>query len=286
MWHSSVLLLVGFIALLLILEKYRPLRRTRHVLSSRWVTNIAFGVLVVATSWITVNPAINYAFTFPAWGLLINSSLPITMQIIIGFLALDLTFYYWHRLNHEWGLLWRFHQVHHIDPDMDVTTAWRFHWMEIAYSSLFRFLQIALLGVLPQTLIVYELVFQLNTLAHHSNIKLPLKLEKFLALFFVTPRMHGVHHSVYFNESRSNYSSIFNIWDRIHRTLCLYIPQQALTIGLPQFQKLDANRIGFLMQLPFKHQSDSGDTAINLADYLQRRNCEQLNSAKKSELAD
>jgi sterol desaturase/sphingolipid hydroxylase (fatty acid hydroxylase superfamily) len=64
-------------------------------------------------------------------------------QWIVAFLLLDLTFYYWHRANHVWPWLWRFHNVHHVDPDLDASTSFRFHFFEIGFSAAFRAAQIA-----------------------------------------------------------------------------------------------------------------------------------------------
>ena len=123
---------------------------------------------------------------------------------------MDLTFYYWHRLNHLRPLLWRFHNVHHVDPDMDVTTSFRFHLGEVLYSTLFRLLQVGLMGVSPLTYLLYEFIFNCATMFHHSNVRLPLAWERLLNRVFVTPRMHGVHHSALGPETNSNYSVIFS----------------------------------------------------------------------------
>ena len=128
------------------------------------------------------------------WGLAPIMSTNLVMQGIVAFLLMDLSFYYWHRANHAWPLLWRFHNAHHIDPDLDVTTAVRFHFVEIGYSSAFRALQVALIGGPPLTFIAYELIFQLNTLFQHSNVSLPIALERGMNFVLVTPRMHGIHH--------------------------------------------------------------------------------------------
>ena len=136
---------------------------------------------------------------------------------------MDLTFYYWHRLNHTRPLLWRFHNVHHADPDMDVTTSFRFHWGEVLYSTVFRLLQVGLIGVSPLTYLVYEVVFNGATMFHHSNLRLPVAWERRLNRVFVTPRMHGVHHSAVGPETNSNYSVIFSWWDRLNRSLRLNV---------------------------------------------------------------
>src|SRR6185503_6617510 len=105
-----------------------------------------------------------------------------------------LSFYYWHRLNHRLPLLWRFHSVHHMDPDLDVTTAVRFHFGEILLSTVFRSLQVVALGVGLTGYLLYEPRLQCANLFHHSNLRLPIRLERALNWVLVTPRMHGIHH--------------------------------------------------------------------------------------------
>ena len=171
-----------------------------------------------------------------------------------GVLLMDLTFYYWHRLNHTRPLLWRFHNVHHADPDMDVTTSFRFHWGEVLYSTVFRLLQVALIGVAPLTYLVYEVVFNGATMFHHSNLRLPVAWERRLNRVFVTPRMHGVHHSAVGPETNSNYSVIFSWWDRLNRSLTLNVGQRDIVIGVPGYLRPGDNRILPMLALPFVRQ--------------------------------
>ena len=126
-------------------------------------------------------------------------------QFIVGFLLLDLSFYYWHVANHKVSLLWRFHNVHHLDPDLDVSTGFRFHFGEVLLSTMFRIVQVSATGISLTTFAAYEVVFQANTLFHHSNVRLPIRLERMLVRCFVTPRMHGIHHSQVRRETNSNY---------------------------------------------------------------------------------
>jgi len=172
----------------------------------------------------------------------------------IGFVLMDLAFYWWHRANHRIRLLWRFHNVHHIDLDLDVSTSFRFHFGEIAYSSVFRVTQVLLIGADPLTYAVYETVFSAETMFHHSNIRLPLKLERLVNKLIVTPRMHGIHHSAVAGETNSNYSVIFPWWDRLSRTLTLNVPQASIRIGVPGYQAPEDNRLWNLVAMPFIRQ--------------------------------
>ena len=242
---------------LFLIERFRPLRTPVRSLLSRIVVNISITVLVFISASIFISPlakSIIHPTSIHGFGLLSLLPLNSILLFVIGFLLMDLTFYYWHRLNHELPLLWRFHNVHHIDPDLDVTTSMRFHVVEIAYSSLFRLVQLSLIGIEPLTFVCYEFVFQASTFFQHSNIKLPIRFERLINKIIVTPRMHGIHHSNYRNETNSNYSVIFSFWDRLHRTIQLNVPQQSVTVGVPGFKHLQDNTFKNLMLMPFKAQ--------------------------------
>jgi sterol desaturase/sphingolipid hydroxylase (fatty acid hydroxylase superfamily) len=176
------------------------------------------------------------------------------VRVALGFLLMDLTFYYWHRANHQVPFLWRFHNVHHMDPDLDVSTAFRFHVGEIVFSAGFRIVQIGLIGPSAFTYLVYEGVFQGNTLLHHTNVRLPLRAERLLNALLVTPRMHGIHHSVVEEESTSNYGVVLRWWDALHGTLRLNIPQAAIMIGVPAYLEPADHTLSHALALPFRKQ--------------------------------
>jgi len=250
-------LVPGVFLLLLVLESLRPLRRLKRRRIKRYGVNGALIGLSFLTGVLTTRPV---ALGVAVWaedhsfGLLHLVGLPLWLKVAAGVLLMDLTFYYWHRLNHTRPLLWRFHNVHHADPDMDVTTSFRFHCGEVLYSTAFRLLQVGLIGVLPLTYVVYELVFNCATMFHHSNLRLPVALERLINKIFVTPRMHGVHHSVVGRETNSNYSVIFSGWDRLNRSLRLNVGQAEIIIGVPGYLLPKDNRILPMLAQPFRRQ--------------------------------
>ena len=249
---------VGVIYLtMFVLERRFPLRKAHRSLWPRVLVNVAITGLAVATAAITVRPAVEHLLALSPeqnFGALASVSLPVAAEFAIAFVLFDWSFYWWHRLNHRVPLLWRFHNVHHVDPDLDVTTAFRFHAVEIGYSSAFRATQVLLIGPAAWMYFMYELVFQVATLFHHSNVKLPVQIERAVNRVFVTPRMHGVHHSRFHHETDSNYSTVFSWWDRLHRSLRLNVPQQAIRIGVPAYSQADDNRPGNLLAMPFGQQ--------------------------------
>jgi sterol desaturase/sphingolipid hydroxylase (fatty acid hydroxylase superfamily) len=247
----------GFYLALFGLEWLAPLRDRARSLANRLLQNIVLTALALFAGGTCVRPV---AVAVMGWseghryGLLQWFTLPMWGRMILGFLLMDMAFYYWHRINHCWPILWRFHNVHHCDPDLDTTTAFRFHFAEVAYSSAFRMVQVGALGIDLPTYAIYELVFTCATIFHHSNLRLPFVLEKPLAWFVVSPRMHGIHHSYVHTETDSNYSVVFNIWDRINGTLRLNVPQGAIRIGVPGYGAKNDNRIITLLLAPFHTQ--------------------------------
>ncbi len=186
---------------------------------------------------------------------------------------MDLAFYYWHRANHKVPVLWRFHNVHHIDPDLDVSTSFRFHFGEIALSAIFRIIQILIIGITPAVYFIYEICFTANTIFQHSNIKLPISFERILNKIIVTPRMHAIHHSQFRTETDSNYSTVFSWWDRLHKSIRLNIPHKDIVIGVPGYYKPGDSNFGNLLLLPFKKQRDywkkpDGSVLISREKYI------------------
>jgi sterol desaturase/sphingolipid hydroxylase (fatty acid hydroxylase superfamily) len=254
---ETVIVIAVFLALFL-LETISPLRRLKRAKGARFLVNIIITALSFGVGMAVVRPVA--LFGVSVWteahnfGFLPRSGLPFWGQAALGFLWMDLTFYWWHRLNHVYPLLWRFHNVHHIDPDMDISTGFRFHFIEVLYSTVFRILQVGVAGVVPFTYLLYEFIFSLCTMFHHSNVRLPLAMERGLNKIIVTPRMHGVHHSAVGTETNSNYSVVFRWWDLLHRTLRLNVPQQEVVIGVPGYLLPRDNTIPHLLVMPFVRQ--------------------------------
>lgn len=250
---------VVLLVLLFVLERHMALRRRRRPLLGRLLVNAVISLLAFAVAMLLVRPValavLQWASERP-FGAVHLIPMPGAARFALSFLLMDLTFYWWHVANHRIPFLWRFHNVHHIDPDLDVSTAFRFHFGEVALSAGFRVVQVSAIGPSAWMFAVYELVFQANTLFHHSNVRLPIRMERLLNLVLVTPRMHGIHHSQVRDETNSNYSVVFSWWDRLHRTLGLNIPQSDIVIGVPAYSDPADNRLWNGLLLPFRHQRD------------------------------
>ncbi|MFZ5448274.1 MAG: sterol desaturase family protein [Thermodesulfobacteriota bacterium] len=254
LFFASLILIAVFLVLLA-LEAAFPLRQRTRPRSQRLPVNFALTAGVMVMGLLVVRPA---ALAVIFWtgnqniGLLRLVGLPGPVEILLGIILVDLTFYWWHRANHRFFPLWRFHGVHHLDPDLDVTTAARFHFGEVLYSTVFRVLQVGLLGIDVFTFLLYEVAYQGSNMFQHANLRLPLLLERALNKILVTPRMHGIHHSVASEEVGSNFSVVFRWWDALHRTLRLNVPQQDIVIGVAGYLAPKHNRLWPLVVLPLR----------------------------------
>lgn len=173
---------------------------------------------------------------------------------VLGLLAFDYAYYGWHYATHKIPFLFRFHNVHHTDLDMDVSTAIRFHFVELLLSVAFRVSVVLLVGIGFWTVLVFEIIFETASQFHHSNTRIPKSVEQFLNVLIVTPRMHGIHHSIVLDEFNSNWGTIFSLWNRMHRTHRMDIAQDELTIGVPAYRQEHELTIGQLFVLPFGKQ--------------------------------
>lgn len=153
------------------------------------------------------------------WGLARAIGLQGAAEIAATFIVFDALDYWWHRFNHRWPFLWRFHRAHHIDTHVDVTTALRFHTGELILSGLAKLVWILLWGPTLLGFIIFEAGITAFSQFHHSNIDFPQAFQKVLRKLIMTPRVHASHHTVTIRTRDANYATIFSIWDRIFGSL-------------------------------------------------------------------
>jgi len=186
------------------------------------------------------------------FGLLRMLDLPPWLIFGLAVLIFDVWIYSWHIINHRIPLLWRFHRVHHSDPSLDVTTALRFHPGEIMLSSMLNVVMITLLGMQLEHLILYKGIFHANVVFHHSNIRLPERIDRLYRTVLVSPNMHRIHHSEIKVETDSNFSSVFTFWDRMFGTYRVREDMNSLSFGLDKWMEEKWQSAKGLLFLPFQ----------------------------------
>lgn len=251
----------GVFVIMALIELGWPKRTLVTAKGRRWLTNLSISVtasLVLRLMAALAVPVAAIAAAFYAQqngiGLLNNVAWPAWLKIVIALVVLDLAIWAQHLASHKIPILWRLHKVHHTDRDIDVTTAVRFHPIEIALSMLWKIVVVVPLGASPLAVFLFEVILNACAMFNHANVALPGWLDGILRLFVVTPDMHRVHHSVQRREHDSNYGFNLSLWDRLFRT---YTAQpegghQGMTIGLDPYQSEDPSHFGWSLWLPFR----------------------------------
>lgn len=246
----------GLFATFALVEFLFPKRPLTEKKLYRWANNI--GLIVLDNLFVKFAIPLVPAFfadqaALEGIGLFNSISLPLWSTIFLTVIVMDLIIYFQHLLFHKVPFLWALHKVHHIDSDIDVTTALRFHPIEIALSLGIKIGCVYLFGFSALGIMIFEIILNGAAMFNHANIGLPKKLDAFIRLFIVTPDMHRVHHSVIFEETNSNYGFNLSIWDRIFGT---YIeePQKghdAMDIGLEEFSDRKYQLLHWMLIEPF-----------------------------------
>ncbi len=264
MVHETLIRLsafAGLFVLFAVIEGLIPRRARRQSRRRRWITNWAISILDFATLYLLalLIPALAVGAAMDAWahgwGLMNKVELPYGIAILITILVFDFAIWAQHLITHKIPILWRFHRVHHSDRDIDVTTAIRFHPVEIAFSMLLKIGLVYLIGPPAVGIILFEIILNGTAMFNHANMKLPLGLDRLVRMVLVTPDMHRVHHSDIRAEHDSNYGFALSIWDRMFRT---YVAQPGkghdeMTIGL-EWQDDKPAKLGWALGLPFFRQ--------------------------------
>ena len=231
---------------------FLPDRRQRIKHSAR---NIAIGLFNSVILAVLFAPVLFLLTNWTAnnnFGLLNLLEPPVWASAVLAILFQDVWMYAWHRANHRFPFLWRFHKVHHSDPNMDASTAVRFHTGEILISAVLRLGVIAVLGLSLWHVLLYDLLIIPFILFHHSNVQFPEKFDKPFRALFASPAMHRIHHSPVRRETDSNYSTIFSFWDRLARSFRLRESSVEVKYGLSEFTGTETEKISVLAMMPLQ----------------------------------
>ena len=259
MEESQIRLIVfaGLFAGLALFEYLAPRRKLKPVKARRWVTNWVIVIIdSVLVRLLFKTAAVGGALwaTEEGFGLFNIINAPWWLAFAVSFLVLDFAVWLSHIASHKIPLFWRIHRMHHADVDIDVTTAIRFHPIEIVLSMLWKYAVVLALGAPAAAVLVFEIVLNGCAMFNHSNWRLPLWLDRWLRLVLVTPDMHRVHHSVEQREHDTNYGFNFPFWDRMFGT---YTDQPELghdgmAIGLKPWQDERPTGLGWSLLVPLK----------------------------------
>jgi sterol desaturase/sphingolipid hydroxylase (fatty acid hydroxylase superfamily) len=254
---------IAVFAAMALWEVLAPRRSLAVGRARRWPGNLGIVVLDTVLVRILIPVAAVGTAAYAAqrgWGLLNIVPWPFWLEFAVGFVALDLAIYAQHVAFHKVPWLWRLHRMHHADLDIDVSTGFRFHPIEIVLSMLIKIAIVVLVGVPAAAVVAFEVALNATSLFNHTNATMPAWLDRIARLIVVTPDMHRVHHSIQRYETDSNYGFNLPWWDWLFGT---YRPQPEagharMTVGLPVFRDPDELRLDRLITQPFR--DDAGET--------------------------
>jgi len=231
-WATCILLIV-FVALSGLEFNYPKRKSPFKQLRQSYQTNVSLFIFNgIVISLLSATPLLMLAAHYSDQGLLNHIPNP-AWKGLLSFLLLDLMLYFWHKACHDFDCLWMFHKVHHNDPYLNVSTAFRIHIVELLMVTVLKSAYIIMLGVDKTMVLINEVIFTLFVMFHHANISF--RGEKLLGRIVIVPYLHRVHHSTERNEHDNNYGTIFSIWDCLFGTL---IEQEPVEIGIKNHSPL------------------------------------------------
>jgi len=252
--NFQLILFFGLLFLLILFELLIPFRKMNNKRKQRWSANYSMTLLnVILLSSLPVSfISISVIAERNNWGLLNQLHLPLALVVIASLLFRGFISFFTHFLMHKVPFLWRLHRIHHLDTEMDVSTTVRFHPLEFVFNLVIGFPLIVLFALEPWTLLLYELFDITVTMVSHSNITLPVQIERFLHYIIVTPDLHRIHHSSNPKETDSNFSAVFPLWDVVFNTFRTEttIEQSKMELGLEEVRDDRTNSVPWLLKSP------------------------------------
>jgi sterol desaturase/sphingolipid hydroxylase (fatty acid hydroxylase superfamily) len=256
--HSGRLESCVFLGALLffaLIETFRPFQTPKLSTSRRWLNH---GVLLALNTAINVvlfrGGTVVFAILIAAkgYGILNRFALPYAVRFAIGFVAIDLLHYASHRVYHRIPFLWRIHRVHHTDPDLDITTGFRFHPFEALLTQGLNFASIALLGPPAMAVLAVEAITLFQDVFQHANVKMPRVVDRILAAILISPSMHRIHHSTHVVDR--NFGTIFPWWDRAFGTYTAQssVELQTMETGLDGYPHHHSTSLLHTLTLPLE----------------------------------
>jgi len=250
---TNVTIILSVMAFGALLEIAVPMFAARPWRGARRTANLGLTAVSFLSNWLLASLAATAALTLRPAGLMAQLGLPVWVEVLIGIVMLDFSVgYLSHRTMHKWPPMWRFHQIHHSDPFVDVTTTYRTHPVETVWRFVFAIVPVWLFGIPAQAVVIQRLLQATNGVIEHANVRLWPPLDRVLSLIWVTPNVHKIHHSSEISEANSNYANLLTIYDRLLGT---YTPAERATSVVYGLDDADPEVVGSfpgLLSMPFR----------------------------------
>ena len=263
--NAAIILTVMAVGALI--EMAVPMFAAARWTSGRRGANLGLTALSLGSNWLLASLGAVLALRWRPAGVLAQLQWPAWIEIALGIVVLDFCIgYLSHRTMHMWPAMWKFHQIHHNDPFVDVTTTYRTHPVETVWRFLFGIVPIWMLGIPAQAVVIQRLLQATNGILEHANIRLWEPLDRVLSQVWVTPNVHKIHHSRAIHETNSNYANLVTLYDRLLGT---YTPAERVHSIVYGLNDTDPARVGSLpglLAMPFQSAQPSAlpDTKIRI----------------------
>ena len=262
---NNVTIILAVMAIGALIETAVPMFAARPWKNGRRGANLGLTALSIGSNWLLASIAAVAALTMRPAGLMAQLGWPVWLEMVVGIVAVDFSVgYLSHRTMHMWPAMWRFHQIHHSDPFVDVTTTFRTHPVETVWRFLFAIVPIWLLGIPAQAVVIQRLLQVSNGILEHANIRLWPPLDRWLSLVWVTPNVHKIHHSRAVEETNSNYANLVTIYDRLLGTFTPADRAHHVVYGLADVDPASTASFPALLTMPFQAPEPSPDTKVRI----------------------
>lgn len=252
MFLANLGIILTVMAIGAVIETAVPMFVAKPWRNGRRAANLGLTAMSFLSNWLLSSMAAAAALAFRPAGLFARVGWPALIEIAIGVVILDFSVgYLSHRTMHMWPAMWRFHQIHHSDPFVDVTTTYRTHPVETVWRFLFAIVPVWIFGIPAQAVVIQRLLQSTNGVIEHANIRLWPPLDRVLSLVWVTPNVHKIHHSRAVAETNSNYANLLTLYDRLLGT---YTPAERATSVVYGLDEADPHRVASfpgLLSMPF-----------------------------------
>jgi sterol desaturase/sphingolipid hydroxylase (fatty acid hydroxylase superfamily) len=246
---------IGLLGFFVIAESLYPRRKQKIDRKTRWCRNISLVIInSLMLKFIVPISAASISLINNEYAFLNYINLPYFIIVILSVVLLDLVIYFQHWIVHRVPIFWRFHKIHHIDQELDTSSGIRFHPVEIAFSMFIKCIIVWIIGIPFEAVLVFEIILNATSLFNHANLYIPIKIDKLLRLFIVTPDMHRIHHSQIERETNSNYGFNLSCWDKLFGTYneVSSKDQSKIDIGLEDYKDYSKTSLLDILIIPFR----------------------------------